>query len=417
MLFLFPARPLMALFERLITNDTKANTVLTNSQILSILQKEFDINVAELHELEIDIYINIVKKFLKDWPQWDAFDRVINKLKKKDGNSEVRSILEQKYKHLKEYLSTMIETAKPLARDAVLKLNNVKGKAPQNDNNDTVLEIYCTRKMLNKFIFNQPHPGQSDSLFNLMDFEPYKLNPALPFYSFASMLHWYGVRLSVELPFFQFSRFTGHRLNHVLVNESNGPRELKKELDTSVHMKVPKLKTTALVIDGIISLLDKILQYYKDKMEYNMIQAIFNVIKSDLNVISETIEIPGSYKQHLNKYPYVRRLFANVRGGQPSRNNLFIEETITPIQDWHIAKFSNIYPTIPIPFNSIPHLHSWLRFECEECKQSFKGDEFLTVLRDHFKVYHTDEPDWSCTNCEKSFAMADLTNIGWQHDC
>lgn len=401
----------MSLFERLISNDSKSNTVLTNVQILAILEKEFHMNISALHELEVEIYINIVKKFLKDWPQWDVFDRIINKLKKKSAHSEIKNILEQKYKHLKEYLRSMIEIATPLACDAIKQLKGSEEKSENAAVSDMVLEIYCTRRMLNNFIYNRPHPQENDSLFNLVDFKPYSLNPALPDYSFTSILHWSGVHFSIDLPSFQYTRFTSHKLSHVLINEANGPRNKYKELDTDVYMNIIKSSTNNIIISSILHHLDSLLEFYRKSPEFKMIQEIFRVVKRDLVINSSTVEIPGSYKLHSSKYPYIRKLFTDVGPGYPTQHNLCIEETITPIQDWHIGKFVNLMP----PHK--PYLKVWLKFECFECKQKFNGAEFMTSLREHFKLYHSDEPDWTCTNCNKSFSMVELTANGWKHKC
>lgn len=414
---LFSARPLLALFERLISNDAKSNTILTNAQILSILIKELDIDASTLHALEVDIYINIVKKFLKDWSQWDRFDRTMNRLKRRGSDDNIKNFLEQSYQELKEFLRAMIDIATPLANKAVKDIKDKVDHKSIRDNNDIILEVYCTRKLLNSFIYNKPNPAEHNSIFNLLPYKPMKLHPSAPTYTFSSLLNWYGVHLSIELPYFQYSRYTTHRLKHMLVNDKNGPRDLKEELDVAVYMNNNQNRTIVnnILIGCITTFLDILIAHYKDSIEFDMIKSVINVIKSDLELDSVTVEIPGSYKQHMNKYPYVRKLYSKVEGATPSPHNLYIEEKIIPIQDWDIRKFIN--NNNQKADLKVPALQNWLKFECGECKEKFNGAEFLTSLREHFRVYHVNEPDWTCVNCQKSFTMADITDKGWKHDC
>lgn len=223
----------MLLFERLITNDTKQNTILTNAQIISILQKEYNIDVSALHPLEVNIYLNIVKRFLKDWPQWEEFDMIINRLKKINATTSIKNILEHKYRNLKEYLRVMIDVTRPLAQKAA---HNVpRHQDPNLDTSDIILEIYSSRRRLNELIYNQPHPDFNDTIFNFPGSEQKISVRELPV---ESILNWMDVKFSIDLKFFYYNRYTKHELKHVLVNEKLKQTKDIEPLNTNIQVQV-----------------------------------------------------------------------------------------------------------------------------------------------------------------------------------
>ncbi|KAL4718867.1 hypothetical protein ACJJTC_010023 [Scirpophaga incertulas] len=87
-------RPLMSLFMKLI--DNKQSMVLTNAQILNILKIEFQMELSYIHELEKDIYLQCMKKFLNDWPRWDEFDEIASTMRTqtKYSRGEIETILQ-----------------------------------------------------------------------------------------------------------------------------------------------------------------------------------------------------------------------------------------------------------------------------------------------------------------------------------
>lgn len=191
----FSDSPIKRLFKRLINNDCKQHTVLTNNQILYLLRVEFDINITKLHNLEIDIYVTLLKKFLKDWPLWEDFDRMVNDGKKQNNLAKVESMLQSKYNNLKTYLQSVLDIAIPLAKQEVTKLKNAKQTKCEDRQpvKDVVMEISSTRNQLNNLFLRHP---TAFSVFNVNP--PKSVIVVAGLKKMDSILNWWNVKIEIS---------------------------------------------------------------------------------------------------------------------------------------------------------------------------------------------------------------------------
>ncbi|CAH2101116.1 unnamed protein product [Euphydryas editha] len=399
-------KPIIKLFKSLVTNDSKQNTVLTNAQIIDILNKEFDIKLSELHELEGEIYLTIMKKYLKDWPQWDEFDTIINNLKSKNKMEEMENIFESKYISLKSYLKTMLDIAENLAKPTIQAFIN-KQQMKEKDKTGTpesvvVLEIQASRNQLNQLIFRHPNAKLENTIFNPEFLLPTQIQ--LTTFPIEAILNWWGVSITIisNTNVSIYKREMQHELKHVLVNkklkEHSNPF---KFLDQDI--KVASFKRTQIIeIDELIKKIDMKAKCSKD-------YEIYNFIKKDLKMLPSTIPSRMTLKRYTNKYPYVRYLYKEDESELASelssnKFDLQLEETISPC--YHIN-------VVPIK----DEMNMNLTINCEPCSLQFTGLNLIVDLKAHFDAEHFNEPDWKCINCNKTFSMVNLAKNWWCHRC
>ncbi|CAH2240681.1 uncharacterized protein LOC120635330 [Pararge aegeria] len=403
-----PDKPIIQLFKRLIFNDNKQSTVLTNAQIVDILDKEFSINLWDIHELEGEIYLTIMKKYLKDWPQWDDFDKNINTLKSKDNVEKLNKMLEANYQNLKEYLRVIIERSQTLAKSTVNKL--IKDKtldAKALDTNDSksdniVLEIKCSRNQLNQLFFRRPNPSLNDSIFNGANVEPtqIKLN-SIPL---EAILNWWEIKITIQRgSTFFYERKTVHKLNHVLVNKNlmaryNPLKVLPQEIQISRSAKADKSATASM--HQYIAYVDSVLM-----KENPTLVPLLTFIRKDMRLLPDKVIPRSSYRRYTNKYPYIRYLYTDVRNPDINsrKYDLQLEETVSPIYRVYLG---------PVQLSNAS-----VEVECVQCVRKFSGPDLVEELVAHFDELHTTEPDWKCTNCGKTFPMATLASTWWMHKC
>ncbi|XP_013174297.1 PREDICTED: uncharacterized protein LOC106122756, partial [Papilio xuthus] len=193
-----PDRPIMKLFEKLIGNDTKQNTVLTNAEIVNILSKEFDVDVEKVNLFEIEIFINIIKKYLKDWPEWDKFEKDIMILESQQNKEDIENIKFKNYLTLKNYLHRKLDVVKFLLPPYLNELPQMKKVKNNSDNKDSddeiiVMEVCATKAQLNNLILR--HPIHNNYIFNLE--EPQDDNSLL--IPLKAILHWNGINVIAKL--------------------------------------------------------------------------------------------------------------------------------------------------------------------------------------------------------------------------
>lgn len=402
----------MLLLRRLIRN--KQNTVMTNAQIIDILQSEFGISVNSSHELEVDIYIKIIKKYLKDWPQWEELERISTKLYNIKDFEAVSKVLNHKYKNLKEYLGVMLEAAKPLAKEAVASLGNENSKAEDNiDSSDVVMEIQCTREQLNHLFFRHPRLDLNNTVFNMSKVEPSRIS--LKALSLTDILNASWTKTNINLPFFTFTREVIYKLKHTLVNKVCNEKSSQDIcLDTNLQMNIIQSKKSQIIEKKtVLKQFDDILaQYIVQSYDlYIILQQVFNIFKKDLEDSPDTLKIPGNYRKYANKYKYVRYLYAENEQSEDLRYDLQLEETISPKYQYYIGKVCQLQkPVAPIK--------EWFKIECTLCKFKFTASVHLQgMIETHFNELHQNEPDWQCTHCKRLFSMDYLSNNRWSHEC
>lgn len=411
----------MSLLKRLISNDRKENMVLTNSQIIGLLKEDFNINTANLHELEVDIYLSIMKKFLKDWPQWDEFDQRVNKLRTKDDNVESNKLLEEYYPVFKDYLSAMLDITKPIVKES---LNSIKEKKKKNNNNDDlIMEVHSSRSQLNKLFYNKPVTHLNDTILNIIDVTPSKIT--LEVLTLQAILNWWFVEVQVNLKNLIYTRRTKHVFNHVLVNRKLGnPKISKTPLDTNLYQNIQKGTLTTHVLKteiiDIVHDIHKITTYPPAKENLKMqevLKTVLNIFLKDIELLPTIVPIPSIYKRKWNKYSYIRYLYENVDSAAEdpeSKHDLRLQETIVPEYELTIRKVDTE--------SKLQHIIAGratpvVQVECKLCMLRFSGNDMAVNLMNHFTSLHLNEPNWSCVKCKREFAMADLCQNWWYHKC
>ncbi|KAM3956854.1 uncharacterized protein ACR2FA_009161 [Aphomia sociella] len=402
-------KPLMQLFKRLIDNDSKQNTILTNAQILDILQKELNTEVQYIHDLEIEIYLNIIKKFLKDWPQWDEFDKTVSILKTKGAIDAIRKLLDVKYNNLKKYLKVMLDMARPLVKDVLDKTIAEQNKDDKSLN--VVMEINCTPAQLNKLFFRRPNPLYNNSVFNIIA-APTKINVFT--LSLKAILNWFHVRVEYHSPFLFYKRGITHALNHVLVNRKlNNVTESNTDLDQQLQRHNNK-KNGLVHPKHILEVINDVLKHVTgNTLTDELVRVTFRQIESELRVNMETTHFRHTfYKQYMNKYAYVRYLYADVKdnGDITNKYDLQLQETVCPRYFYYIGRFNRMLPVDTAVLK-------WLKFTCMLCRKVFNGDDMAYELRQHIIDYHFDQPDWRCCNCKAVFTTTYLAENKWEHKC
>lgn len=400
-------KPIIQLFKRLITTDNKQSTVLTNAQIVDILNKEFDIQISKLHELESDIYLTIMKKFLKDWPQWDEFDKVINKLKLNGDNAGVDKLLQKNYVNLKKYLRDILNYAQDIIQktvQAAIDEDNAKKLVRDEsikDNSMVVLEICASRNQLNQLFYRQPQSGLNNTVFNSEYSIPTQISlNTLPL---EAILNWWDISISITSNINKkgkvllYLRETKHRTEHMLVNKkinsgSPTPETLPQDLRIKNALPTPKID-----------------RYRFTQFVFNMTNKFANCseilefIKKDLELLPDTLYSRQWYQRYMNKYPYVRYLYKNSEVKADCEYDLQLREVVSPQYATYIGRIEIINKTLTV--------------KCNTCKISFVGDSLVQDLRNHFTENHMLEPNFKCTNCKKDFTMAHLAQHWWTHRC
>ncbi|XP_028160609.1 uncharacterized protein LOC114353012 [Ostrinia furnacalis] len=403
-------KPLIMLFLRLIGNDTKQNTVLTNAQIIDILQKEFEMDIVYTHELEVEIYLNLLKRFLKDWPQWDEFDFDINILKDQKNIAKMKDMLQSNYGSLKKYLQSMLTAVDPMLKKVIKEVNKSTVREPTTTSNDEVaIEVKCTRQQLNELFFRRPHPEQNNTIFNIeLPSEKIRLQPV----AVQSILNWPGIRISISIPGLMYKREIKMPLKHLLINKKlNYPPPPLQEAKTNYQVRTARM-TNHVDVKTFYDIIHRIGNgKYRNQDLMDKIWMLSALIKSDLEEAPKYIYSPSSYRQNLSKYPYKRLLCAEVNSDSFSSNNydLVLEESGIPQLQYHFIRFSD-------PELEITQDGSFLKLECTLCECIFAGAYMFSMIQAHFE-FHRGEKDYECSGCHVVFSMEQLTASKWRHVC
>ncbi|XP_048003728.1 uncharacterized protein LOC125239977 [Leguminivora glycinivorella] len=408
-------KPLLELMKHLINYNGKQNTKLTNSQLVGILKKEFNLDPARLHFISVEIYMNVLKKFLKDWPQWDEFDQVMHETRCMDDHEEVEKMLDIEYTSLKTYLSTILKATEPFAREETQKLKRSE-EIPETSKSvpgDVVLEINCTRDQLNKLFFRKPHPEYKDSIFNIAPHLPSKIY--IHQQNFQSMLNSCYVNISINMDYFKYKREMLANFKHKLVNKSL--RQIQREPKLNTHLQTLKLSKgqTDVARKDLKFVIEKIQRSNRYGIEQQHdVDTLFRTVIEDLSVLPATynngrVETPSIFRHYLSRFPFVRHLCQDV-DGESEKYDLQLEEKISPMLCFHINRCNVIGKTINTDSN-------WLKLECSICQIKYHGVQGIEALKTHFRECHQNEQNWVCTHCDKEFVAAQLATARWHHRC
>ncbi|XP_072941402.1 uncharacterized protein [Epargyreus clarus] len=409
--------PIIQFFKRLIVNSSSQNTMLTNAQIQEILTKEFNIDLLKLHELEIEIYINVLKKYLKDWPIWDDFDHTAKELTSRGDKESLSKLLENHYENLKGFLQINLDIAKPLAAECAAKIrnkpDNTLKKALGPPDSIMVLEIQATREQLNTLVLRQPDTEKQNTIFKHFDNSIPK-HITVNTLSLDAILNWWSVAISINLQWIPsgnnlfLKRETIHKLDHVLVNRKNENSSItinRLNVPTQIKTKKKVCIVSRKQLHGCLDLLQSVAAHNSSS---NEIKLILECFKKDLTFLPFCVA-PAHYRRYYSDYPYIRYLYAPTDGTHSSKYDIQLKETVSPMLQISTGQIDKDIDTVLPP--------NWLKVDCQSCKRTFYGEHLVTELRQHFDEYHPMEPDWQCANCQKSFSMSYLASKYWTHDC
>ncbi|CAG5037041.1 unnamed protein product [Parnassius apollo] len=407
-----PDGPMIKLFESLVTNYCyKQDIILTNAQIIDILQVDFNIDIQKIHDVEVEIYVDVVKKYLKEWPEWDELERSIIDFKSDNNSKPITSIIEEKYLNLKKYLGNMLEIAKHLSPDVVKnipKTGQMYKKENVNEEN-VVMEIQATRKQLNHLILR--HPIGNNSIFNVNEALPkyYDYPNLLPLHS---ILSWSGIEVELKLKWAQggvinLKYENCHKLQHKLVNKMlNLDSYQKSSLNQQWEVKSTRKNSTEISKDVILNLFEQCILNDRYRKWKPVLVSMHKILSDITRSMPSNIGVPGTFRKYLSKYSYVRFLYKNVTDEETDTENekydLQIQEVLSPMCQLYIGLYRSREELIKI--------------HCDFCQVTFTGENVAWEIQNHFKS-HVAEPDWQCVNCDKTITMSDLTWENWNHTC
>ncbi|XP_014361706.2 uncharacterized protein LOC106713414 [Papilio machaon] len=408
-----PDRPIIKLFERLIGNDTKQNTVLTNAQIVNILNKEFDVDVSKVNLLEIEIYTNIIKKYLKDWPEWDKFEKDVMNLESQKNREDIKNIIEINYIAIKDYLQSKLDIVKLLLpSNYYLSEMPQKEKVEKNlenkssDDEKIVMEVCATKAQLNNLILR--HPKHNNYIFNWEESQ----NDNCLVLPIKAILHWGGINIIAKLAWSQsemllFKYENRHKSKYTLVNKKLPIQPNKIEHLTKWQMKCKNQNKINMSIEDLLNVMQS-----NANRGTSSWHSILKIIHNDLKILTQDmpsyINLPVEFRKHLSKYSYVRYMYKDVTESIAENGenyDLQLEEMVTPI----------CY--LNIDLHKTSNQKEYLRLECDICKMDLKGKDIQCAIDQHFSMYHIVEPDWQCVNCNTTISARELANMNWQHTC
>lgn len=387
----------------------KQNVVLTRTRacIIEILKIEFDIDVNRCHEVELDIYVKVIRRYLKIWPEWKELACLSIKLSNVKDFDALGKLLDNKYKRLKDYLNVKLEAAKPITKMSVDRIKEREYEEKKIDSGEVVMEVFSTRAQLDKFIFRKPRADLDNSIFNLNQPFPYKCSSTT--LTFGSILNFAWTKIYIQLPNLIYFRELCYKYTHTLVNKVRDEEPPSHVLDTRVFNTAKEFKEMPKQL--IIEYFDKILLQTKDQEIIQMLTILFQVLKTDLKYLPNTVKIPSSYRKHANQYNYVRYLYVENKESNDTKYDLQLEEVLTPSHQIIFLRFFTFLDTIP-------SIEDWLKIECMMCKMKFSGsNKLMRFLEAHFEEYHKNELDWKCPHCQRTFNIAFLAKNRWFHEC
>ncbi|KAI8426956.1 hypothetical protein MSG28_014623 [Choristoneura fumiferana] len=402
-------KPILELMKNLIHYNGKQNTTLTNAELIKMLKNEFHIDVPNLPLISVEIYMNVLKKFLKDWPQWDKFDQVMHEFRCMSDNDEIERMLEREYTALKEYLAAMLKASKPWARESAQKLKR-SAEVPASAKavpGDVILEVNCARSQLNTLFFRKPHPNYNYTIFNVENSVPTKINISTP--SLKSILNGCYVRIHINTKCFKYKRELIHDLKHKLINKKNQKNVQETKLNQYLQTLKAPPKTDKIISNKDIKAVTEKIDFCNRYMNTGSVSTIFQIINDDINAIDGSFGIPAVFRHYMNPYAYVRYLHEPV-DVESDKYDLQLEELISPRLKFQISRLSlNASAETLVP--------NWLKLECSVCEVTFLGITGVEQLIEHFRDNHQNEPDLTCTNCDKTFSVNELALTRWYHKC
>lgn len=402
---------------------------------MHILHREFDIDVNNIPPLATEIYMNVLKKFLKLWPRWDTVDRIVQQ-SKDDKTIDIEMILQKEYESLKTYLNEMLTLSREPVQATLKKVNSATSSSKESR---VVLDVHCSRQQLNSLINRVPDCEQNMTIFNSVPKRATKINTLS--LQLSQIFYWPGLSIEIDAAqVFQYTRKNIFDMTHTLVNHKLGTPPVPPAINryvysrakkSNVHSQFPH-KTVMNFLERMEMQLD-----FSESDNYATMLEILHLIKKDVSHCPRPIDRNCEYMYYLSRYPYVRHLFKEPTSDsttKPDGTNVSEE-----LQKYDLELFESVAPKVVFSINpyskikkdgtvcNVPEgvfLNSllqdreqWIRFKCTYCEAVFNGLRSVTKLRYHFTEVHWDEMDTQCSRCDKTFSVPALTAMKWTHNC
>ncbi|CAG5037038.1 unnamed protein product [Parnassius apollo] len=404
--------PIIDLFRSLVTHNITQNTVVTDAQLIEILEKEFSMDTNTLHKFEVEVYLNVLKKFIKNWPEWDQFEQAVIKLKETNDSVGISKILKEKYINIKEYLRGMLNAAQELAKS---KINEIKMKEQHDDNNGVEMEVEATRQQLNCLFYRQP---LHNNIFNVTrDFKLGLHNSKM--LTLESIVNWWEVAIEISVKadnkFIIYRRRNVHRLKHALVNKELASNTRKTaDLNEQILVKSRKINRTQILREQILEYFEKVLKFDKNSKWRSVLDILKNILLNDFKSMPKTLSIPCDFRRYISKTKYIRYLYQDVPNNENNEGavkfDLQLEEIVSPMCQFQLR-------TCGKNANMDVSFENAIKIICTNCHLTFTGANFVWNILKHFSDDHNEEPDWMCLKCNRVFTMPSLTHMGWTHTC
>lgn len=441
----FLGYPLLQLIKSVINviDTDEDRTILTNLQLKDILKSEFSIDIHNKTELETDIYLNVLKHFLKTWPSWDEVDSLV-KLGRSDPQKITEEMYQKFYVNLKQYLFQNLvmtnDIMKPYMEKftkkcEMMKNSSKKGEEPQ-EGQEIEMEIFCTQEQFNNLIYRQPHP-ETGTIFNVNNIpSPSKIS--IRQFTFAQIMNWPNVQVWLSLPGVDCMRVNTSKIVRTLMNMK---RPENNELKNSIHpldkdsiyyrQQISKTEMNKACLMKYFQQMYKLCSVFEDLIDQIVFKKIVEEFENDCNNGPEVIK-HGEYRLTLHDYKYVRYLYTKSNVSHTSRKmelegincedyDLQIQEMLTPLHVFQIKmdvdeSWDDNFIKNKV-LRALCNKPSWGRLKCIMCDVSFMLMGSLGEVLSHFNEFHQTELDWQCTGCKKSFPMATLADCRWTHTC
>lgn len=377
--------------------------VLTNTQLIDILQKEFFMDTVLMHQFEVEIYLNILKNYLKNWPEWDGFGRIILKLQAKNDEEGIAKLLKEKYLKMKEYLSRMLDLAQELASDKVDELLAKERESEQ----PVVMEVEASFQQLQGLFYQHPVRG---SIINAKNSTPPALHSPKRL-TFESIVNWPGVKIEMSVTLddklLTYKRENLHKLTHTLVNKKlKEPAKSDTNLKSHVLIKLKK-SCVSLNRDKLMDDLREMLKSEVNAKWTSVSGVLEKALIDELSCLPKVFNASCEFRRYLSKRKYVRYFVQDVNNGEDlDKYDLRLEEVVSPL-----CQYS---------FSATPHSGAKvdsITIACKSCQLTFKDDKIVCNILKHFSAVHMAEPDWTCMKCRKVYTMCSLTHTAWKHTC